>query len=374
MEHFVKRITKEKTLITCELEDGGIVTYDMATKVMYSFTNRTVKRFPSNISCSFDRKFSKIEDLLFVALRGASDTQCTSLEKLEKFMGVPDLLENVCEPQLLPSDCPKGFIQWVRENERRLNENTLNEYLLLKTKDTLPKESRAIVDILTGDRAPYENSLDFVKTYCKMTEKQRNSFNQIFKASLKEICWNLASDVRNFVRFAVEGEPVEEYVYIPDYWENFVDTNRDFKYNLKVLLTMTENRGNKILIEREDIIRFITEMSGDKYTIVVPETVQDFVDEGRMQNNCVSYFYHDSIKKGKNFVYFIRKTEKPKHSYITCRFNVSMEKTVEAKIVNNDSVKDLHARKLIKEIDKKIREKLGLEETALNTSYRNVSF
>ena len=51
-----------------------------------------------------------------------------------------------------------------------------------------------------------------------------------------------------------------------------------------------------------------------------------------------------------------------------------MEKTVEAKIINNDSVKDLHARKLIKEIDKKIREKLGLEETALNTSYRNVSF
>ena len=377
MDHYVKRTTKEKTLITCELEDGGIVNYDMNSKVMLSFTNRTVKRFPSNIWYNWDSKPSKVEELLFMALRGASDTQCTALEKVEKFMGVPDLLEDICEPQELPSDCPKGFIQWVRENERSLCEKALNDYLILKKKETLPKESREVVELLVGEGAPYENSIDFVKLYCDLNKKQRNSFNQILKTSIKGISWNLGYDVRHFVRL-IQGQPVtgegafNSYIYTAGNWEDIVDTNRSFKYNSKLLISVAENEKDVVLIKREDTIRSITELSNNRYTIVVPKKVQDFTDEGKMQNNCVGYYYHNSIREGINLIYFIRKTKNPEHSYITCRFKVSDGKTVEARIVNNNGVDSKTAQNLIKEIDKRIREILEIEENKKNTDYKYV--
>lgn len=378
MDHYVKKVTKEKTLITCELEDGGIVNYDMSSKIMLSFTNRTVKRFPSNIWYDWDSKPSKVEELLFMALRGASDKQCTALEKLEKFMGVPDLLEDICEPQELPSDCPKGFIQWIRENERSLCEKALNDYLILKKKETLPKESREIVELLIGEGAPYENSVDFVKLYCDLNEKQRNSFNQILKTSIKGTSWNLGYDIRHFVRLAIQGEPVtgggafNSYIYTAGNWENIVDTNRNFKYNSKLLISIAENEKDVALIRREDTIRSIIELNNNRYTIIVPKNVQDFADEGKMQNNCVGYFYHDSIRRGDNLIYFIRKAKNPEHSYITCRFKVSVGQTVEAKIVNNNDVDSKTAQDFIKEIDKRIREILEIEENRKNTNYKNV--
>ena len=378
MDHFVKTVTKDKTLITCVLEDGGVVNYDMNTKVMLSFTNKTVKRFPSNVYCDWDWKPSKVEELLFMALRGATDKQCTALEKLEKFMGVPDLLEDIFEPQELPSDCPKGFIQWIKENERSLSEKALKEYLILKRKETLPKESKEVVELLIGEGAPYQNSIDFVNLYCNLNEKQRNSFNQILKTSMKGVSWNLGYDVRQFVRLAIQGQPVtgegafNSYIYTAGNWEDIVDTNRSFKYNSKLLISIAENEKDVTLIRREDTIRSITELNSNRFTIVVPKNVQDFTDEGKMQNNCVGYYYHDSIRKGTNLIYFIRKAKNPEHSYITCRFNVSDGQTVEARIVNNNDVTSKTAQNFIKEIDKKIREILEIEETKRNTDYKYV--
>lgn len=378
MDHFVKTVTKDKTLITCVLEDSGVVTYDMNTKIMLSFTNKTVKRFPSNVYCDWEWKPSKIEELLFMALRGATDKQCTALEKLEKFMGVPDLLEDICEPQELPSDCPKGFIQWIRENERGLSEKALKEYLILKRKETLPKESKEVVELLIGEGAPYQNSIDFVNLYCDLNEKQRNSFNQILKTSIKGISWNLGYDVKQFVRLAIQGQPVtgedafNSYMYTAGNWEDVVDTNRSFKYNSKLLISISENEKDVTLIKREDTIRSITELNSNRFIIVVPKNVQDFTDEGKMQNNCVGYYYHDSIRKGTNLIYFIRKAKNPKHSYITCRFKVSDGQTVEARTVNNNDVDSKTAQNFIKEIDKKIREILEIKETKKNTDYEYV--
>jgi hypothetical protein len=378
MDHYVKTVTKDKTLITCVLEDGGVVNYDMNTKIMLSFTNRTVKKFPSNVWYDWNSEPSKIEELLFMALRGATDKQCTALEKLEKFMGVPDLLEDIYEPQELPSDCPKGFIQWIRENERSLSEKALKEYLILKREETLPKESKEVVELLIGEGAPYQNSIDFVNLYCNLTEKQRNSFNQILKTSIKGTSWNLGYDIRQFVRLAIQGQPVtgegafNSYIYTAGNWEDVVDTNRSFKYNSKLLISIAENEKDVTLIRREDTIRSITELKSNRFTIVVPKNVQDFTDEGKMQNNCVGYYYHDSIRKGTNLIYFIRKAKNPEHSYITCRFNVSDGQTVEARTVNNNDVDSKTAQNFIKEIDKKIREILEIEETKKNTDYKYV--
>jgi hypothetical protein len=92
--------------------------------------------------------------------------------------------------------------------------------------------------------------------------------------------------------------------------------------------------------------------------------MEDFTNEGNMQNNCVGYFYHDSIARRHNLVYFIRKATNPNHSYITNRYDISYKRTVESRKVNNDNNNDKSALELIKTIDSRIRELLEKEETA----------
>ena len=51
----------------------------------------------------------------------------------------------------------------------------------------------------------------------------------------------------------------------------------------------------------------------------------DLADEGIQQNNCVGYYYNDSIERGDNCIFFLRKKDKPEKSYITCRYNIEKQ-------------------------------------------------
>lgn len=56
--------------------------------------------------------------------------------------------------------------------------------------------------------------------------------------------------------------------------------------------------------------------SDNRLVVVVPETPQDLVNEGRGNRNCVAS-YVDSYAKGKSEIFFIRKKDDPEKSYIT---------------------------------------------------------
>jgi hypothetical protein len=143
-----------------------------------------------------------------------------------------------------------------------------------------------------------------------------------------------------------------------------VDTNRTFDYNIKLIDNAKNAERNKKILEFEETIRDIENLSNDTFTIIVPRTIEDFTNEGNMQNNCVGYFYHDSIARHDNLVYFIRMATNPNHSYITNRYNISHKRTIETRKVNNGDNNDKSALELIKAIDNRIRELLEKEETA----------
>ena len=64
----------------------------------------------------------------------------------------------------------------------------------------------------------------------------------------------------------------------------------------------------------------------------------DLIDEGFQQNNCVGYYYNDSIENGDNCIFFLRKKDKPEKSYITCRYCVDDKEVVEARYKNNRDI------------------------------------
>lgn len=369
----ITAVTKEGTNVTLRIEGKKFpITYDMTTHVMRSYTNRSVTKFPISAVCGHE--LSQTDRLIVKALRYATNTQCETLEKLERYLVYPELLKNISRPQDLPRDCPKGFVKWLQDNEKPLTDNSLNEFNFFKVKQHLTREDNDIINLLTtGDNCPYSQNCSFIiNYYVKMSAERRKKFNQILKTSLKNMSWNLSRDIHCFEEFAIRRiRRIRDWDgdICPENWEDFVDTNRTFSYNYKVLKEIAERNKNKALIATEDLIRPITELSNEQFVIVVPETVQDFIDEGNMQHNCVGHCYHSSIRNGNNFIYFIRKTDSPKHSYITNRFNRNERKTIESRKVNNSNNDDKQAQELIKKIDEKIRKLLGMTTAQRDTDY-----
>lgn len=368
---FITAVEKEGTKITLTVKDRKFpITYDMTTHVMRSYTNRSVIKFPS--TATFSTELSQTDKLIVKALMSATNQHCETLEKLEKFLVYPELLKDIISPKTLPRDCPKGFIKWLKDNNKSLTDTSLTEFEIFRAKQELTKEDNDIINILTtGDNPPYRLTSPFiVNFYIKMSADKRKKFNQIFKTSLKSVIWNLARDIQYFEDFVIRRNKNWDGDICPENWEDFVDTNRTFAYNYKVLQEISKRERNKLLIETEDLIRPITELSNEKFVVIVPETAQDFTDEGNMQHNCVGSFYHASIRNGENFVYFIRKADTPTHSYITNRFNRYEQKTTETRKVNNRPNDDKEVQELIREIDKKIRELLGMTTRKCDTDYR----
>lgn len=139
-----------------------------------------------------------------------------------------------------------------------------------------------------------------------------------------------------------------------------IDFNRGINYNLELLENVKDREKNNAIEKNLRKLNFINDFISDEYIVKVPQTVQEKFEEGKMQNNCVGYYYDDSIMNGKNLIYFIRHKENPNKSYITCRYNINTKKTAEYRLKNNYSVKDTKAIQLIEELDKMITKGLGV--------------
>ena len=136
------------------------------------------------------------------------------------------------------------------------------------------------------------------------------------------------------------------------------DTNRDIGYNNKIIEKFVDRAKNAKIEENLKKLNFINNLEMGDFIVVVPQTMEDKAKEGQMQNNCVGYYYDDSIRKGHDLIYFIRKKENQNKSYITCRYNVNNNNTVEYRLKNNSPVRNKKELDMIHAISNIIREKL----------------
>lgn len=104
-------------------------------------------------------------------------------------------------------------------------------------------------------------------------------------------------------------------------------------------------------------LNFLDGLTFNDYVVVVPQRLNDLQNEGKQQNNCVGYYYNDSIKRGENLIYFMRKINNPTKSVVTCRYNIDDNRTVEHKTFNN-SWTDSEQEEIISKIDEIIRKNL----------------
>lgn len=138
-----------------------------------------------------------------------------------------------------------------------------------------------------------------------------------------------------------------------------IDINRDFEYNSRNFEIIYKNSRDTTIISNEKKIKFIENLNTENLVCIVPNCLEDFTKEGQQQNNCVGFYYHDNIARGKDYIYFIREKMNLNKSYVTCRYNTANKKTVEYKFKNNRRVTDEEIENFLKIIDNKITELLN---------------
>lgn len=354
---FMTGANKAGTMVTITVRYRNFpITFDMTTGQYTSYTGRTVKRFPC--SAVEANGLSHIDKLLISATRGGVE----ALSRLELFLGQPDLLETVQSIGDLPAECPKGFIKWVREKQKPLNDNSLNEFKLYQALRQQGKEDLETYEFLTTTEGSpvdriFVQGKKLTDWYLTTDPATRKIFNKILKVSLKSFSWNSAQDMSEWLHCFITPDFFNRGLGISiDNPIQYANTNRSFAWNNKMLSEIAESRMEESILAKENIIRPIEALSNEQFTVVVPSSLKDFTDEGKQQSNCVGYYYHKSIVEGRNLIYFIRKANNPNKSYITNRFSIEYQKTTETRMKNNALNDDLDARQLIRCIDEMIRE------------------
>lgn len=121
-----------------------------------------------------------------------------------------------------------------------------------------------------------------------------------------------------------------------DVW-NFIKNGKNAEYIDNVLSAVYEEKTATGIRLTQNLYSGIIEGIEDNGLIVViPHSIEDLVKEGETQNNCVGYYYNESIAKGDSFIFFIRRRGCPYESYITCRYNIKLRQLMEAKTFNNE--------------------------------------
>lgn len=347
MAYYVTNIEKIGSEIVITLDNGKTVKYDCKENIMTSYTNRKVKNFPSAISAGpVDMNNTGLRWALCEVSGYRNNLMPKSFKKLEMFINDLDLIDT-CLSVYIPNECPKGYIKYLRENNKKISYGSL---ALFKASKKLNKNDLIVFSHIMN---VHKYCADW---YLNLSSDDRNKFNKIFNVSAKEFNWNLREDFINWCYTCFENSETIET--LGDRWIDFLDDNRNFKYNANLIKTLLNKKRGEKIIENELKIKAIEKLSNDTYTIKVPETLKDFTDEGQMQNNCVGSYYHESIANGENLIYFIRLTKSPEKSYITNRYRIAFKTTVESRKINNTSNNDIQAKELIKQIDKMIAELL----------------
>lgn len=145
---------------------------------------------------------------------------------------------------------------------------------------------------------------------------------------------------------------------MPELWKEVKPQDDFFKVFNRIykIYCLKENaKSLKQIAKNELQILEIEDMTTENYCVVVPRSLEDLIDEGQQQNNCVGHYYCDDIAANFSLIYFIRRKNDKTKSVYTCRYNTSMNETVEFRGFNNSNVEEKEVLSFLKKIDYRLR-------------------
>lgn len=264
-----------------------------------------------------------------------------SLRRLESAISI--CYENNLECYLsskIEAHIPSGFVNWLKEKREIFSYKNINNFILDKQiKENFSIEWYPYVALVLKEIA-YEDiniTINFLKTECGKT------YLKIVKKTLLDGFYNYNNIVPDYEAF-------EFLVNNPEEGLKLLDTNRSIERNLRIIREYQNKKEKEVFIKNLTRINFINQFTKGNYIVVVPQKLDDLIDEGKQQNNCVGSFYNDDIICGRDYIYFIRRKDNTKKSVATARYDTGKKKTVELREKNNEEAHKLFWT-LAKEID-----------------------
>ena len=335
---FTGNIKKEKNILKMELVGGNYIQYD--------FNKNT---FIGDIVPNIHAKGTNEN----VVLRIFCDDYYSSLRNIEWLYNYIDLLDyEICwncsqrELQENFKTCPQGYIKYIQDNDLKINEKSLKLFKQHLTYKNIP------MPILKSFTSSYKNYTEDIYNILNTLFGETN-FEKVLKNSLKKYELDIKNNLFDFV------ETINKYKTLVENWKNVIDTNRTLEENQDIIINIAKNLKNMKLNENLKKLNFLNGIIFNDYIVVIPQTVQDLENEGKQQNNCVGYHYNDSIAKGENLIYFLRKKDNANKSVVTCRYNLAYKETAEHRIKNNSCTNE-EQNEIIKKIDRIIKKVLTI--------------
>lgn len=255
-----------------------------------------------------------------------------------------DLIKEYRDMVSIHFDCPKGYINFLKEHNLTINQESYIKYTMV---DKLHGNLRAVdmyYNFMYHTMALDKNKFNYYLNNLTFIEKLNKSY--IVSAKNFEIYSHTVIDMKDILDIAYTLKDL-----------TIIDTNRGISYNLKLYENAYKERESTLLGNNLRRLNFLNGLTFNDYVVVVPQQLSDLQNEGSQQNNCVGYYYNNSIKRGENLIYFMRKISNPTKSVVTCRYNIENSSTVEHRIVNNSWTND-EQETIINKIDEIIRKNL----------------
>ena len=216
----------------------------------------------------------------------------------------------------------KDYLEWCKKEEEPVNSDSIKKYKSIKAYSLIPKDLKPYFVIVFTHISV--ESLELLDTSTLLKLLRIVKYTALHSDNPKAVYNKLSELIRYFTTYNISDE--------------LLDTNRTVFQNYKTYqIYNDESKEGRIGFELRRL-NFMNGKSFDDYIVVVPQTYEDLVDEGKQQNNCVGHYYNDSILRGENLILFIRRSNSPKKSYITCHYNIEKQDIVEYKYKNNQDV------------------------------------
>lgn len=319
-------LTMRKNKGTIEIKtDRRLYVIDFLNDKILS-NGKEIKALPSDVTqfyftCCHSRAYDKETSLLALLIH-CSGSDFEDYRKAESFISIAiqnlDLKYHVDLDDMCNLKLTKDYLDWCRKNDKWVCFRTIQDYYQERLEDSIPKELKPYYVIM--------------KMHIATEDIDREIFFKLLKIIKYTVCHLKAE------------EAIDDIEDLHDLTDNLTDenkkllnTNRTVSQNYRII-EQQEFVGNKAF---ENTLRKLNFLSGKcfgDYIVVVPQNVMDLIDEGFQQNNCVGYYYNDSIENGDNCIFFLRKKDKPEKSYITCRYSVDNKEVVEARYKNNRDI------------------------------------
>lgn len=94
-----------------------------------------------------------------------------------------------------------------------------------------------------------------------------------------------------------------------DFFRTYINLSREYTLRKQEI----DNKAIKAMADRH---RNALAFENDDYVVIIPETADEIINEGKNQHNCVGSYVRDVIRENCNIV-FVRQKSNPNVSYIT---------------------------------------------------------